>query len=92
MYILAAIFLAIVSVGLPEAWMALAVFVGAMLALGMGNGAVFQLVPQRFRREIGVMTGLVAAGELAREAERGRQGIAAGHAARAYRWQQRCAR
>ena len=28
-------------------------------ALGMGNGAVFQLVPQRFRREIGVMTGLV---------------------------------
>ena len=30
-----------------------------MLALGMGNGAVFQLVPQRFRNEIGVMTGLV---------------------------------
>ena len=30
-----------------------------MLALGMGNGAVFQLVPQRFREEIGVMTGLV---------------------------------
>jgi NNP family nitrate/nitrite transporter-like MFS transporter len=27
--------------------------------LGMGNGAVFQLVPQRFRKEIGVMTGLV---------------------------------
>lgn len=59
MYVFAAIFLAIVSFGLPEAWMALAVFVGAMLALGMGNGAVFQLVPQRFRREIGVMTGLV---------------------------------
>jgi NNP family nitrate/nitrite transporter-like MFS transporter len=30
-----------------------------MLALGMGNGAVFQLVPIRFGREIGVMTGLV---------------------------------
>ena len=30
-----------------------------MLALGIGNGAVFQLVPQRFRKEIGVMTGLV---------------------------------
>ena len=42
-----------------NAWMALVVFVGAMLALGMGNGAVFQLVPQRFRKEIGVMTGLV---------------------------------
>ena len=41
------------------AWMALAAFVCAMLALGMGNGAVFQLVPQRFKKEIGVMTGLV---------------------------------
>jgi MFS transporter, NNP family, nitrate/nitrite transporter len=30
-----------------------------MLALGMGNGAVFQLVPLRFGREIGVMTGIV---------------------------------
>ncbi|KAB2969517.1 nitrate/nitrite transporter [Zoogloea sp.] len=59
MYVLAAIFLSIVSFGLPEAWMALAVFVCAMLSLGMGNGAVFQLVPQRFRKEIGVMTGLV---------------------------------
>ena len=35
------------------------VFLVGMLALGMGNGAVFQLVPQRFGREIGVMTGLV---------------------------------
>jgi NNP family nitrate/nitrite transporter-like MFS transporter len=59
MYLLAAAFLAIVSVGLPNAWMALAMFIGAMLALGMGNGAVFQLVPQRFHKEIGVMTGLV---------------------------------
>jgi NNP family nitrate/nitrite transporter-like MFS transporter len=31
----------------------------AMASLGVGNGAVFQLVPQRFRKEIGVMTGLV---------------------------------
>lgn len=59
MYAIAAIALGIVSLGLPNAWMALAVFVPAMLALGMGNGAVFQLVPQRFRAEIGVMTGLV---------------------------------
>jgi NNP family nitrate/nitrite transporter-like MFS transporter len=58
-YVLAAIFLGIVSIGLPQAWMALSVFVLAMLSLGMGNGAVFQLVPQRFRKEIGVMTGLV---------------------------------
>lgn len=58
-YILAAALLGVVSFGLPRAWMALTVFMLAMLALGMGNGAVFQLVPQRFRREIGVMTGLV---------------------------------
>jgi MFS transporter, NNP family, nitrate/nitrite transporter len=29
--------------------------------LGMGNGAVFQLVPQRFARQVGVVTGLVGA-------------------------------
>jgi NNP family nitrate/nitrite transporter-like MFS transporter len=33
----------------------------AMSMLGMGNGAVFQLVPQRFSREIGVTTGIVGA-------------------------------
>ena len=38
---------------------ALGVVIVCMAALGMGNGAVFQLVPQRFRKEIGVMTGLV---------------------------------
>lgn len=59
MYVLAAALLGAVSFGLPHAWLALMVFMLAMLALGMGNGAVFQLVPQRFRREIGVMTGLV---------------------------------
>jgi NNP family nitrate/nitrite transporter-like MFS transporter len=32
-----------------------------MGCLGMGNGSVFQLVPQRFRKEIGVLTGLVGA-------------------------------
>jgi MFS transporter, NNP family, nitrate/nitrite transporter len=59
MYMLAATFIALVSFGMREVWMALFLFVCAMLALGMGNGAVFQLVPQRFRKEIGVMTGLV---------------------------------
>jgi NNP family nitrate/nitrite transporter-like MFS transporter len=29
--------------------------------LGMGNGSVFQLVPQRFPKEIGVITGVVGA-------------------------------
>jgi NNP family nitrate/nitrite transporter-like MFS transporter len=37
-----------------------ALFVGMGL-LGMGNGSVFQLVPQRFSREIGVITGIVGA-------------------------------
>jgi len=59
MYALAAAFLFIASIGLPSATAAVIVFVLAMLALGTGNGAVFQLVPQRFRKEIGVMTGLV---------------------------------
>ena len=59
MYAVAAMALATVSFGLPSKWLALAGFVVAMLSLGMGNGAVFQLVPQRFRKEIGVMTGLV---------------------------------
>jgi NNP family nitrate/nitrite transporter-like MFS transporter len=58
-YLLASVLLFVVSFGLPRAWMGLWVFILAMLVLGMGNGAVFQLVPQRFRREIGVMTGLV---------------------------------
>ncbi|MDE3207377.1 MAG: MFS transporter, partial [Pseudomonadota bacterium] len=39
--------------------LAVVILVPAMLALGMGNGAVFQLVPQRFGRDIGVMTGVV---------------------------------
>ena len=34
-------------------------FFAVMATLGTGNGAVFQLVPQRFAAEIGVMTGLV---------------------------------
>lgn len=59
MYSAAASMLFLVSFGFSQAWMALVIFILAMLALGMGNGAVFQLVPQRFRKEIGVMTGLV---------------------------------
>ncbi len=59
MYTLAALFIFAVSFGPANKWMALGLFVGAMLSLGAGNGSVFQLVPQRFRKEIGVMTGLV---------------------------------
>lgn len=58
-YILAALGLATASFQLPTAWFALAALMFSMLALGAGNGAVFQLAPQRFRKEIGVMTGLI---------------------------------
>ncbi|MFB0875774.1 MULTISPECIES: nitrate/nitrite transporter [unclassified Sphingobium] len=57
-YVMAAVALAGVSQA-PTLAAALACFVLAMLALGAGNGAVFQLVPQRFQAEIGIMTGLV---------------------------------
>jgi NNP family nitrate/nitrite transporter-like MFS transporter len=53
---------ALALAGVPQAATlpsALGLFVIAMLALGIGNGSVFQLVPQRFSAEIGVMTGLV---------------------------------
>jgi NNP family nitrate/nitrite transporter-like MFS transporter len=40
-------------------WVAVLLFSLGTLCLGMGNGAVFQLLPQRFRNEVGVMTGLV---------------------------------
>ncbi|WP_126173723.1 nitrate/nitrite transporter [Altericroceibacterium xinjiangense] len=58
-YMLAAVTLVAISTGPSSLAVALALFVVAMLSFGTGNGAVFQLVPQRFRREIGVMTGLV---------------------------------
>jgi len=43
------------------AWLSTGIFFVGAMALGMGNGSVFQLVPLRFRGEIGVMTGLVGA-------------------------------
>jgi len=58
-YLLAALALAVASFQAASAWLALAVLMGAMIVLGAGNGAVFQLAPQRFGKEIGVVTGLV---------------------------------
>jgi NNP family nitrate/nitrite transporter-like MFS transporter len=54
-----AVLLAMAS--LPPAWAAAVLLAAAMGMLGMGNGAVFQLVPRRFPKEIGVVTGLVGA-------------------------------
>ncbi|MDU9395091.1 nitrate/nitrite transporter [Pseudomonas sp. zfem003] len=58
-YTLASLCIAAVGFHLDSVFAALALFVIAMLSLGAGNGAVFQLVPQRFHKEIGVMTGLI---------------------------------
>lgn len=46
---------------LPPVTLALPLLFVGMGLLGMGNGSVFQLVPQRFPREIGVITGVVGA-------------------------------
>ncbi|MBI4625617.1 MAG: NarK/NasA family nitrate transporter [Verrucomicrobia bacterium] len=43
-------------------WICAAAFFVASGAFGMANGSVFQLLPQRFAKDIGVMTGLVGAG------------------------------
>jgi NNP family nitrate/nitrite transporter-like MFS transporter len=59
LYAMSAAAFAAISTNLPTIYLALPVFILGMLCLGMGNGAVFQLVPQRFRSEIGIMTGLV---------------------------------
>ncbi len=61
-YILAATVLAAVATGPATLAIALPLFIVTLGILGTGNGAVFQLVPQRFRKEIGVMTGLVGFG------------------------------
>ncbi|MDX5299079.1 MAG: MFS transporter, partial [Gammaproteobacteria bacterium] len=58
-YTLVAALIGVVGMNLSSPLLALVVFVFAMLVLGAGNGSVFQLVPQRFRKEMGVMTGLI---------------------------------
>ncbi len=46
---------------LPPVFVALAALAVGMGMLGMGNGSVFQLVPQRFPERVGIMTGIVGA-------------------------------
>jgi NNP family nitrate/nitrite transporter-like MFS transporter len=59
LYAVAACAFLAIGTGLSSIYLAVPVFVVGMLALGMGNGSVFQLVPQRFPRDMGVMTGLI---------------------------------
>ncbi len=46
---------------LPSLFVGTALLFEVMVALGMANGCVFQLIPQRFLNEIGVVTGIVGA-------------------------------
>ena len=46
---------------LPALPLAVVLLFSTMACLGIGNGSVFQLVPQRFGKEIGVATGVVGA-------------------------------
>lgn len=56
----AALMLACVA-SLPPLYVVIALLFIGMMCLGAGNGSVFQLVPQRFGNEIGVVTGIVGA-------------------------------
>jgi NNP family nitrate/nitrite transporter-like MFS transporter len=60
LYLGVAVVMAAVATLPPLGMVTVLLFLGMGL-LGMGNGAVFQLVPQRFPKEIGVITGIVGA-------------------------------
>jgi NNP family nitrate/nitrite transporter-like MFS transporter len=65
--ILTALFVAVGAVMLgmsllpASLWLGTGLLFVGMALLGTGNGSVFQLVPQRFSKEIGVITGVVGA-------------------------------
>lgn len=60
LYVWIAIMMVGVSLLPPLTVVTVLLFLG-MMGLGMGNGSVFQIVPQRFGKEIGVVTGMVGA-------------------------------
>ncbi len=60
--LLAGVAIALGCVGmLPPVSVAVALLAVTMAMLGMGNGAVFQLVPQRFPDKVAMLTGIVGA-------------------------------
>ncbi|MEK6604132.1 MAG: MFS transporter, partial [Nitrospirota bacterium] len=60
LYPLIAVLVGVTALLLPFA-ITLAAILAAMACLGMGNGVIFQVVPQRFRHEIGAVSGLTGA-------------------------------
>src|SRR6516165_3370287 len=63
--VLNAVFLAIAPLALLMSWPSMLPFtvgaLGCAFLLGIGNGAVFKLVPQYFPKQVGTVTGLVGA-------------------------------
>jgi NNP family nitrate/nitrite transporter-like MFS transporter len=52
----------LLAAGVHHQTLNLVIFLAISAALGMANGSVFQLLPQRFGKEMGLMTGLVGCG------------------------------
>jgi len=62
LFLLTGVSLSLAAVAtLPALPLAVVMLVLAMAMLGMGNGSVFQLVPQRFAGRVGIMTGIIGA-------------------------------
>jgi len=60
--LLAGVALCLAGIGtLPPVVAAVGLLILTMAMLGMGNGAVFQLVPQRFPTQVGMLTGIIGA-------------------------------
>lgn len=57
---LAAVMLGFIGL-LPSLYVMLALFMVTMLIFGVANGAMFQVIPTKFPREVGIFTGFVGA-------------------------------
>ena len=53
--------LALIAYGLGDITIALPIIMLTMATFGAGNGSVFQIVPQRFQKNVGIVTGFVGA-------------------------------
>ena len=61
-FVLAAIAVAVGGVGsLPEATWGVALLMAALAAMGFGNGVVFQVVADRFSKQMGLASGVIGA-------------------------------
>ena len=59
-FLIAAILLALIGF-LPSLYVAVTLIIAAMLVFGISNGAMFQVIPTRFPKEVGIFTGFVGA-------------------------------